>query len=944
MLELGSLAFATPWILAVLATLPVLYWLLRVTPPAPRRLPFPAIRILASLDQSEETPARTPWWLLALRILAAALLILGLARPVLNPDSALHGSGPVFIVVDNSWASAKHWPLRQQTLNRLIDRADRQGRQVALLATAPDSSVSADGSSVAATAPLPPEQARRRAQAIRPQPWPSDRAAALEAVATTDFGGSVSVFWLADGLADPLTDRFAETLQGFGSLEVVAEPAPALAKLMAQGRSEGSELAATLSRAQAGSVETVTVRVIAEDGRLLTREPVAFEAGQTRTDLRVTLPLELRNQVARLEIESEETAGSVLLADEQWRRRPVGIITTPALDNLQPLLNETYYLERALSPFAEIQRGEFTDLADASLAVVLLPDSAGLTDAESDRLTRWVDDGGMLVRFGGPRMAQDPEGMLPVRLRTGTRELGGALSWDKPAQLAPFDAESPFAGLNVPGDVEVRRQVLAEPELDLAAKTWARLADGTPLVTADRRGDGQVVLVHTTADTSWSDLALSGLFVEMLQRVVQRSRGISGDEVTVALPPYRTLDATGRLGDPAPDAVAIEPGTLGATVVSPRHPPGLYGSADTRTAVNLSEHLGDTYGPLPDRRSTPALQPIAELPDGVGRMAYGGSGGTDLKHWLILAAVLLVLADMIISLVLRGLVPRFSRPAPAPLSALVVGLATAFGTLLLVSDPAAAQVRERIEGNDGWIIDATVETRLAYVITGDANLDSVSKAGLAGLSEILRRRTAVETGAPMGVDPEVDELFFFPLLYWPVTENQRALSQTAIDRINEYLRTGGTILFDTRDAGVTAPGYVTGSGLASGPGGRRLREMARQIQVPPLQTVPPEHVLTKAFYLLQEFPGRYADNGLWVELPDGRVNDGVASVIVGGNDWASAWAIDENGRPMFPIAGGGERQREMAYRFGVNLTMYALTGNYKADQVHVPAILERLGQ
>ena len=82
---------------------------------------------------------------------------------------------------------------------------------------------------------------------------------------------------------------------------------------------------------------------------------------------------------------------------------------------------------------------------------------------------------------------------------------------------------------------------------------------------------------------------------------------------------------------------------------------------------------------------------------------------------------------------------------------------------------------------------------------------------------------------------------------------------------------------------------------------------------------------------------------MWVERYEGDVNDGVSSVVIGGNDWAAAWALDEQGYPIYPVVPGGERQREMAFRFGVNLAMYALTGNYKADQVHIPAILRRLG-
>lgn len=85
MLTLGSLAFASPWLLAALAVLPVIWLLLRVTPPAPRRLNFPAIRILHMLTPKEETPARTPWWLVLLRLMIAALVILGLAEPLLIP-------------------------------------------------------------------------------------------------------------------------------------------------------------------------------------------------------------------------------------------------------------------------------------------------------------------------------------------------------------------------------------------------------------------------------------------------------------------------------------------------------------------------------------------------------------------------------------------------------------------------------------------------------------------------------------------------------------------------------------------------------------------------------------------------------------------------------------------------------------------------------------------
>ena len=205
---------------------------------------------------------------------------------------------------------------------------------------------------------------------------------------------------------------------------------------------------------------------------------------------------------------------------------------------------------------------------------------------------------------------------------------------------------------------------------------------------------------------------------------------------------------------------------------------------------------------------------------------------------------------------------------------------------------------------------------------------------------MLRARTSIEPADPIAIDVERDELIFFPLVYWPITADQPPLSGQAAARVNHYLKTGGIILFDTRDQNA-GPSQVIGG---RGPGARRLRTLLGDLDIPPLTPVPPEHVLTRAFYLIQDFPGRWAGGRVWVERYEGGVNDGVSSLIIGSHDWAAAWAVDERRNPMFAVVPGGERQREMAYRFGINLTMYAMTGNYKADQVHLPAILERLGQ
>src|ERR1700749_3875028 len=110
MLNLGALAFASPWLLLGLAALPIFWWwLLRVTPPAPKRVRFPALRLLLGLQPHEETPAKTPLWLIILRMVLAGLIILALAHPLLNPTAQLAGKGALVLAVDNGWTAARYW-------------------------------------------------------------------------------------------------------------------------------------------------------------------------------------------------------------------------------------------------------------------------------------------------------------------------------------------------------------------------------------------------------------------------------------------------------------------------------------------------------------------------------------------------------------------------------------------------------------------------------------------------------------------------------------------------------------------------------------------------------------------------------------------------------------------------------------------------------------------
>lgn len=917
MSALAAITFAYPWLLLGLAALPVIWLLLRATPPAPEQVSFPPARLIFDMARTEETPARTPWWLLLLRLLIAALIVVALARPVLNPGSSFETPGPVVMIIDDGWAAAQSWEDQGGSMTDIARRARRQDRNVVLLRTTP----SEDG-----TAPVArlgsAEEALARIGGMQPRPWAPDRAAAITALRDLKPERSANIFWLSDGIASDADAELIEVARRLGPLTVLGRAPERSVMLLRPPSGSGTRLDVVIERDRTAGAEPLALRATGSDGGVLFRRNLGFAAGEASLSFEETLPLEAMNAIQRLEIEGRQSAAAVSLVDSGLRRFRVGLSGNPAQEQAQPLLADLYYLKRALSPFAEIREGDDVgSLLDSPLSILMLPDFGRLVEGDRLRLSDWIEKGGVLVRFAGPKLAENAGDLVPVRLRTGGRSLEGTMSWAEPARMAPFPEASPFAGLAIPRDVVIQRQVLAEPTLDLPDKTWARLADGTPLVTAERRGDGWLVLVHTTANTDWSNLPLSGLFVEMLRRLSSLSIGIESSASTGRmLEPAVTLDGQGRRMEPRVGVRPLPEAEIPTSLTGPDNPPGLYGTRPSFRAFNIGT-------------GAPELQPLAPLPPGVAQGVVGATPEQDISPWLLTAALVLLLADALVALGLRGMLGIRRLAYLLPL-ALGLGL----GTALFAPGSVQAQDSNRAAADPG-VIDAALDTRLAYVLTGDVRVDRMSAAGIFGLSEIMRARTSVEPAVPVALDIETDEMIFYPLVYWPMVASQPALSEEAVRRLDNYLRTGGVVLFDTRDAG----GPELGRGQVS-PGTARLRQLLARVDIGPLELVKEGHVLTRAFYLTESFPGRYPTGRVWVEQLNARANDGVSPLLIGGADWAAAWAMDRDGRPVAPVQGGGRKQRELAYRFGVNLVMYALTGNYKSDQVHLPAILDRLGQ
>jgi len=929
------LSFAEPALLLGLLSLPVLWWLLRVMPPRPRRIEFPPTRLLFDIAPREETPSRTPWWLTALRLAAATLVILAAAGPIWNPQTGLAGTtSPLMILLDDGWSSAASWDTRIKAADELIANADNDRRAVALV---PLSEPARD------ITLMPAGAARVALRQLSPKPYAIERVETLASIERfLKSAGDVEIAWLTDGID---TGRGAEFIEALGktigdrTLTVFEGGTPSPMALVA-AENAAAKMTVKVLRADTGLAAGV-VRALDAKGSPIGEARFGFAPPEREAEAVFDLPVELRNDIARLEISGERSAGAVQLLDKRWRRRAIGIVSGATSDTAQPLLAPTFYLTRALAPFADVRLGDrgvapqqsVAQFLDQKVPMIVLADVGTLSPEIRERLSAWIDGGGVLVRFAGPRLAQADDDLVPVKLRRGGRSLGGSLTWEKPQHLAAFAADGPFTGLAVPKDVTVSRQVLAEPDAVLSTKSWASLEDGTPLVTGERRGKGLVTLFHVSADMRWSDLPMSGTFVEMLRRIVDMSgytttpgAGVAGEAGKETLAPVHTLDGFGAFGPPPSTAKPLPADYADRATLD--HPPGFYGPVEGPLAVNTLA-------------SADRIAQLDTSPLHARHASYTNAEPRDLRGMLLSASLALFLIDAIVVALLGGGLAGLLRRRTA-----TAAIVAAFFVCGLVPSMT------RAEDSDDFAMRAVSQTRLAYVVTGNNDVDSIVKAGMSGLTLFLAQRTALEAGDPVGVDPEHDELAFFPLIYWPIVPGAPKPPQDALNKIDAYMKQGGTVLFDTRDAIEAGPGE---NGASQTPGMQALRDILSSLDVPELEPVPREHVLTKTFYLLRDFPGRFTNGQTWVEtLPrededeaasrPARGGDGVSPIIITSNDLAGAWAIRADGQPMLPLTPGEPKQREFAFRSGVNIVMYTLTGNYKADQVHAPALIERLGQ
>lgn len=189
------------------------------------------------------------------------------------------------------------------------------------------------------------------------------------------------------------------------------------------------------------------------------------------------------------------------------------------------------------------------------------------------------------------------------------------------------------------------------------------------------------------------------------------------------------------------------------------------------------------------------------------------------------------------------------------------------------------------------------------------------------------KRTSIEVDTDIQqVSPQIDELFDYPLIWWSGDRGFEPFTDEECQALRTYLLAGGFLFVDSAE-GLTDGPFLEGV----------RRELRRILPGRDLVTLPRDHTVHQTFYLIDQPVGRINIASNFQAI----FEDERACVLISANDVQGALARDTFGQWEFEVIPNGERQREMAFRLGINLVMYALTVDYKADQVHIPFILRR---
>ena len=869
-----SLQIISPLALFALIALPIIYIVSQFIPKTPKTNNFGAVFILKNLISTKPIPKQAPLWLKILRMIIAGAFVFACAMPILqNPNSAQIISKNLLIIIDDDVANANEFSQIKSEIKNYIDVESAKNNNLKIIVQNCNANI------------LNPinngQNAKNYIDIISPKQILCDRENIIRAL--QGVNSNYRILYFSDNIEQKNDKQYFDILSRISGGDLIIRRPNTNFALIEKANIEKNGLRINIvSKGQFSQ----KITLYGENSKILTNHNVQ------NGDNFIEIPQNILRLVQYIKIDGQNNAAANYIIDA-FNRRPLVFAPKPIASD-HPLLSDAHFISSAMETIGDVKYydGKF-DLKHAPNAIIF-GDTENFDENDTNILTQYLKNGGTIIRFLGPKSLSKEESPFftaPINLDPHVLSTGFAV---ENITIAQLPKNSIFSDIILPPKINIGQSILFKSSNN-DAKSLINLSDGAPLLSMREIGAGKLYMFHTSAAPIWSDIGLSNLQLAFLKRIVLQTsaKSIPANtlEANIILRPSIIIDANGQLTKTISGIKPFITPITTQTKVDNDHAAGIYEGNGASLVINAGTNIKELKP-----QNFPKHQDFKS--DNKFFALY--------SYLLVFGFLLFLIDNIILNL------PKLNfKKAISIISAL-------FLCVIFLPHETRAQ-----ENSD--------DIKLTYIITQDNITNEQAKSGLAGISQILRRRTNIEPSGIIGLDPSKDELSKHPIIYWLLPKTSQSLPAEAIQNLNKYMQNGGILFIDTR-------------GLSMEPNRAQdiLKTAVNGLKIPPLEKVPPEHVLKKTFYILQNFPGFYSNSSLWVQsaaTTNYSANDGVSPIIISNGDMARAWAQRTTETGFDAI--NEDFAHELSLRVGINIYLYALTGQYKADQVHVRSLLER---
>ena len=896
---INNVTFQNPEYFLFLVILPILWKYFKEGPDRPVLKKFPAIILIAQNTSSDSTPIKKNYLNLVLKILLVFLITILLA----NPSEKKDFKKKPLIIIDNGWDSGPGWEKINRGINQLLE--SKKLNTFTIFPT-----VVSNNNKFNYLFKKKEFEIREYLKDISPLALKPNYNLLLKELPNF-IEDETEIFWFTNHHMNKEKKAFydsikAKNLKIFTSLK---KDFPII--LSIENQDDNIYTFGLINMKK--DLDNFFIDCYDEKQRIIIRKKVSKDKikydEQNFGNFSIEIPKEKNDLIYYFKISNSKSVSSVAIKSNYVKKKKIGLIQTNFQENDNEYFRANFFVRKALEQNYDLMSLPLEQLLYQNKSLIISDDFDTTIFGFKERILQWIGEGGTFLKFAGDKFLNHAEnnqfssvlGIIPITKKVVS--LDGELSFKKNLSIAQISSQSPIRDFEIPKRIKINKYIEIPNNIDNSQlKYWVRLDNGAPLITQRTYKKGNLILVHLPANNEWSNISLSIFFPDLLEKIIQISRGIDAEEVQQIFKPLKILDALGNLVEPSIDTLNLDSKILMDSKLTRSNPPGLYKNELGFHGLNISDYLQNEYDYI-------------DLPQELIVNNFNSNSSFEIKNVLVLLCLLVFVCETLVNFLGRDFL-KFKYFNPLKVMILT----------LIVFSPNIVSTNEKF--------DYLEQTKLAYIQTGVEEIDDINYKGLSEISSYISSKTSAILGNPIGLNLEKDEIDYFPIIYISLINNAKKLNDVSLKKLQNFINSGGILLFDCKASFESL--FVEDCLIL-------FNQRYRGLDITAFKKLTSESTLSKSFYLLNSYPGR-KNEMVYVAYNNQINNDKVLSIVIGNNDWTGAWAKDTNNSYLLPLFENDQKQRDLSLRFGVNIVLYALTGNYKSDQVHIPEILKRMNK